>query len=250
MNEEIIRFRDVTVRYGRTTALESVTTDIHCGALTAVVGPNGAGKSTLLRTALGWHRLASGDVFLGDEHIEHHHPRLAYVPQRVDVDWDFPLTVRDVVEQGRFPALGRWRAFGPDDARLVDGALREMELEPLQDRQIGELSGGEQQRMILARALAQGGDIFLLDEPFKGLDAAATRQLMEALKRWHASHRTVVAAVHDLDIVRDLFKHLIVLKTSIVAAGPVATTLTEDNIARAYGERARGMRVAAEAFRG
>lgn len=250
MNEEIIRFRDVTVRYGRVTALEGITADVHCGGITAIVGPNGAGKSTLLRSALGWHRLASGTISLGDDHISHHHPRLAYVPQRVSVDWDFPLTVRDVVEQGRFPAIGRWRAFGAEDHRLVDAALHEMEMAPLQDRQIGELSGGEQQRMVLARALAQGGDIFLLDEPFKGLDAAATRQLMEALRRWHEAHRTIVAVVHDLDIVRELFEHLIVLKTRIVASGPTSATLTAENIERAYGERARGMRLPAEVLHG
>jgi len=173
-SENIVRLRDVSVRYGRLLALEGVTIDIPCGSLTAVLGANGAGKSTLLRAILGWMPLAAGEIRIGDAHPQHALPRLAYLPQRHAIDWDFPITVRAVVEQGRYPALRPWQRLGRRDREGVDRALAELDLGPVADRQIRRLSGGQQQRVFLARALAQGADIFLLDEPFAGLDLFAT----------------------------------------------------------------------------
>ena len=170
----ILRFRDVTVRYGRTVALDRVTVDIPCGSATAILGANGAGKSTLLRAILGWHLPGEGEILLGDAHPQHALPRLAYVPQRQAVDWDFPITVRGVVAQGRYPALGPFRRFAARDHAAVAAALAELELTALADRPIRALSGGQQQRVFLARAVAQGADIFLLDEPFAGLYLVAT----------------------------------------------------------------------------
>jgi ABC-type Mn2+/Zn2+ transport system ATPase subunit len=230
----ILRFRDVTVHYGRQPALQDVTLDIPCGSLTAVLGPNGAGKSTFLRACLGWLPLTRGEIRIGDAHPQHALPRLAYLPQRHAVDWDFPITVRGVVEQGRYPALHPWQRFGDRDRALVERSLAELGLTGLAERQISRLSGGQQQRIFLARALAQGADIFLLDEPFAGLDLLAVEELERIFRSWEAQGRTVLAAVHDLDIARRIFGRGLLLATSVVAAGTMEEVLTEANIDLAF----------------
>lgn len=230
----ILRFRDVTIRYGPTRALEKITLDILCGSSTALLGPNGAGKSTLLRAILGWHALESGEIRLGDAHPQHALPRLAYLPQRQSVDWDFPITVRGVVEQGCYPALPLFGRLREGDRTKVDRALEELGLRDLAERQIRMLSGGQQQRVFLARALAQGADIFLLDEPFAGLDLFAAEELTHIFRAWEAQGRTVLAAVHDLELARRTFTHGVLLDTRLVAAGPIAQVLTAENIDRTY----------------
>lgn len=233
-SHDIFRLRDVSVHYGRRVALDRVTVQIPCGGLVALVGPNGAGKSTLLKALLGWVPLSSGEIRLGDDHPRHLYPRLAYLPQRPEIDWDFPITVREVVAQGRWPALGLFRRFGAVDRERVQQALDELELASLAGEQIRRLSGGQQQRMLLARAVAQGADIFLLDEPFNSLDAAATSELLRRLLRWSAQGRTVIAAVHDLGLARANFGHAVLLDTRLIGAGPSADVLTDANIEQAY----------------
>ena len=230
----ILRFRDVTVRFGRNVALDHVSVDIPCGSATAILGPNGAGKTTLLRAILGWHMPGEGEILLGDSHPQHALPRLAYVPQRQTVDWDFPITVRGVVEQGRYPALGLWRRFGARDHAAVDAALTELELTDLADRPIRALSGGQQQRVFLARAVAQGADIFLLDEPFAGLDLVASEELAHLLRTWRAQGRTVVAALHDFALAEQTCNRGVLLATRVIASGVIADVLTPANIDRAF----------------
>jgi ABC-type Mn2+/Zn2+ transport system ATPase subunit len=231
----ILRLDHVTVRHGRTLALEAVSAAIPCGAATVLVGPNGAGKSTLLRAILGWHPLASGEIRIGDQHSHHALPRFAYLPQAHAVDWDFPVTVREVVRQGRWPALRPWQALGPADHAAVADALAELEITALAARPLRALSGGQQQRVFLARALAQGADIFLLDEPFNGLDRRAAAELTHMLLAWRAQGRTVVAAVHDLALARAHFEHALVLATRLVAAGPTADALSDTHLDAAFG---------------
>jgi len=233
-HHDIFRLQDVTVRYGRKLALDRISTQIPCGGLVALVGPNGAGKSTLLKSLLGWLPLTQGEIRLGDHHPRHLHPRLAYLPQRPEVEWDFPITVREVVAQGRWPALGYFRRFTAAETRMVDDALRELDLVGLQNEQIRRLSGGQQQRMFLARAVAQGADIFLLDEPFNSLDLAARADLLHLLQRWLGQGRTVIAAVHDLAIARAHFSHALLLDTRLIAAGPTAEALNDVYIDRAF----------------
>jgi ABC-type Mn2+/Zn2+ transport system ATPase subunit len=233
-SHNILRLREVTVRYGRNTALDHVTLDIPCGSSTAILGPNGAGKSTLLRAILGWQALTSGEIRLGDAHPQHALPRLAYLPQRQTVDWDFPVTVRGVVEQGRYPARKLFSRWGADDRAKVNRALEELGLAELAERQIRKLSGGQQQRVFLARALAQGADIFLLDEPFAGLDLFACEELTHILRAWEAQGRTVLAAMHDLELARRTFTHGVLLDTTLVASGPIADVLSPANIDRAF----------------
>jgi ABC-type Mn2+/Zn2+ transport system ATPase subunit len=236
-NHNILRFSGVTVRYGELTALRDVTLEVPCGSSTAVLGANGAGKSTLLRAIVGLRRLAAGEILIGDSHPNHARPRLAYVPQRHSVDWDFPITVRGVVEQGRYPSLGLLRRLGKTDIEQVDGAMEELGILDLAERQIRRLSGGQQQRVFLARAVAQGGDIFLLDEPFAGLDIFAVEDLARDLRDWEAQGRTVLAAMHDLEIARRSFKRGILLATELIAEGPIGEVLEDRNIQRAYGGR-------------
>jgi ABC-type Mn2+/Zn2+ transport system ATPase subunit len=233
-DQSIIRFRDATVRYGRLTALRAVTLEIPCGSSTAVLGRNGAGKSTLLRAILGWQPLSGGEIRIGDSHPQHARPRLAYVPQRHAIDWDFPITVGGVVEQGRYPSLGLLQRMGSADRERVGQALEELGISDLAGRQIRMLSGGQQQRVFLARALAQGGDIFLLDEPFAGLDLFGSEELTHILRNWVDQGRTVVAAVHDPEIARRCFTRGILLDTDLVAAGPIDEVLSPANIDRAY----------------
>jgi ABC-type Mn2+/Zn2+ transport system ATPase subunit len=232
--EHIIELASVSVCYGRLTALKDVSLKVPCGSSTAVLGANGAGKTTLLKAVLGWQALSSGSIRIGDHHVEHARPRLAYVPQRHAVDWDFPITVRGVVEQGRYPHLGPFGRIRAQDRAVVDDALEELGIADLADRQIRRLSGGQQQRVFLARAVAQGGDIFLLDEPFAGLDLFSGEELEHILSGWHRQGRTVLAAVHDLAVARRSFQRGILLDTTLVACGEISEVLTEQNVDRAF----------------
>lgn len=234
MIEIILRLSDVTVTYGATIALDRVTAEFPCNSLTAITGPNGAGKSTLLRAILGWLPLASGEIRIGDSHAHHALPRLAFLPQRPEIDWDFPITVEAVVTQGRFPARGLWGSFAPEDEAMIESALKEMGLRDLRERQIRSLSGGQQQKVFLARALAQGADIFLLDEPFAGLDARATDDLIAHLSQWREQGRTVLAVVHDLELARRAFPRALLLNTRVIESGNSAEVLRSANIGAAY----------------
>jgi len=233
-SHNIIRISKVSVHYGKVPALDNVSVDIPCGALTALVGPNGAGKSTLLRAILGWLPLGGGEIRIGDAHPQHALPRLAYLPQRQQIDWDFPIKVREVVSQGRLPSLGLFRSFSKADEERVERALAELGISDLAERQIRRLSGGQQQRVFLARALAQGADIFLLDEPFSGLDRFATEELTHILLSWRAQGRTVLAAVHDIELARAHFAFGLVLARSLIAFGPCRDVLGEETLARAF----------------
>jgi ABC-type Mn2+/Zn2+ transport system ATPase subunit len=234
----ILRFHDVTIRHGSVPALDHVTAQVPCGSSTAILGPNGAGKSTLLRAVLGWHRLTTGEILIGDKHAHHQLPRLAYLPQRHAVDWDFPITVGEVVAQGRYPALGPLQRFGARDREAVKRALGELDIADLAARPISQLSGGQQQRVFLARAIAQGADVFLLDEPFAGLDPHATEELAGTLRTWEAQGRTVLCVLHDLVLARQTFTNALLLRNRLIACGPVGTVLAEANIATAYAGRA------------
>lgn len=236
MNHFILRFHKVSVNFGHRPALVCIDAQIPCNSLTAVVGPNGAGKTTLLRSVLGWHPLSSGEIRIGDSHAHHALPRLAYLPQRAEIDWDFPITVRAVVEQGRYPHLGPFRGFSSADEEAVDSAIEELGLESIVNRQIRRLSGGQQQRVFLARALAQGADIFLLDEPFSNLDMRAAEDLLSRFKKWKDQGRTVLAVVHDLDLARKSFDQALLLRTRVVAYGDATTVLNKANIQAAYDE--------------
>jgi len=229
--------RDLTVAYGDSPALDAVDATFQSGQMTAIVGPNGAGKSTLLKAALGIVRPVSGTVTCWGQPLARQRHRIAYVPQRASVDWDFPTRVLDVVMMGLYRQLGllgRVRAHHRDAAMAC---LSRVGLEGLATRQIGQLSGGQQQRVFLARALAQGADLYLLDEPLAGVDAATETAMIDVLKSLKAEGRSIVAVHHDLSTVAAYFDRILMLNRHRIAEGPVSTVFTTANLTRTYGGR-------------
>jgi len=232
-----LAIRGLTVSYGQKPAVFSVDMTVRPGAMTAIIGPNGAGKSTLLKAALGIVPPLSGQVTVYGAPLERERGRIAYVPQRASVDWDFPTRVIDVVLMGlsrQLGLLGRIRAR--HKAQAMD-CLNRVGMRDFADRQIGQLSGGQQQRVFLARALAQEADLYLLDEPFAGVDAATEKAIIAVLKALKEAGKTVVVVHHDLATVVDYFDHVFLINTRKVAEGPVTEAFTAETLQAAYGGR-------------
>lgn len=227
---------DLSVSYRRVLALENVSLATSCGNRVALIGPNGAGKSTLLKAIAGLVPRTVGTIRWRGTAVKKWSSEFAYLPQREEVDWAFPITVRGLVEMGRYPQTGWWRKFSPADMEAVDRALESLDLKNLQYRQIRELSGGQQQRAFLARALAQEAHVLLLDEPFTGLDRNASQLLGDLLAKLAHEGRLVIASHHDLNSVPRLFDEALVLATRPLAFGPVAEILTEELIERTFHE--------------
>jgi manganese/iron transport system ATP-binding protein/manganese/zinc/iron transport system ATP- binding protein len=230
-----LHLQDVTVSYNRIPAVHHLNATLSCGSCVALLGPNGAGKTTLLKAIAGLLPLETGRIeFRGHQLGGSSGHEIAYVPQREAVDWDFPITVRGLVEMGRYPSLGKWRRFGSADQAAVEEALHICDLEDLADRQISALSGGQQQRTFLARAWAQKADIYLLDEPFTGLDRNAVDAFAQAMRRLREAGKLIMASHHDLKSVEALFDHILLLNGELVACGSTTEAFTKDNIDRAY----------------
>lgn len=227
---------NVTVHYRRVLALENVSLATSCGNRVALIGPNGAGKSTLLKAIAGLVPRDSGKILWRGTAVKKWSREFAYLPQREEVDWAFPITVRGLVEMGRYPQTGWWRKFSKADCTAVDVALDSLALSDLQHRQIRELSGGQQQRAFLARALAQEAHVLLLDEPFTGLDRNAAQLLGDLLEKLAHEGRLVIASHHDLNNVPRLFDEALVLATRPLAFGPVQEILTPELIDRTFHE--------------
>lgn len=229
---------NVSVSYRRVLALDNVSLATSCGNRVALIGPNGAGKSTLLKAIAGLVPRDSGAIRWRGTAVKKWSREFAYLPQREEVDWSFPITVRGLVEMGRYPQTGWWRKFSKDDSLAVDKALKSLALSDLQDRQIRELSGGQQQRAFLARALAQEAHVLLLDEPFTGLDRNASQLLGDLLAKLAHEGRLIIASHHDLNTVPRLFDEVLVLSTQALAFGPVNEILTAELIERTFHEPA------------
>jgi len=234
-----LAIRGLTVSYGEKPAVFSVDVRFPAGQMTAIIGPNGAGKSTLLKAALGILRPLSGRVTAFGRPLPEMRARIAYVPQRASVDWEFPARVIDVVMMGLYRDLGLLGRVRPHHRARAMESLGRVGMEGFATRQIGQLSGGQQQRVFLARALAQAADLYLLDEPFAGVDAATERAIVGVLKSLKAEGKTVVAVHHDLTTAADYFDRALLLNTSVIAEGPVAEVITEANLRIAYGGRLR-----------
>jgi manganese/zinc/iron transport system ATP- binding protein len=232
-----IEVADLTVAYGATPVLWDVDLTVPPGVLMAIVGPNGAGKTTLIKAILELVRPAAGRVLIHGRPYEEQRRLVAYVPQRRTVDWDFPTNVLDVVLMGRYGALGWLRRPGRRDRTLALEALEQVGMVELADRQISQLSGGQQQRVFLARALVQDARVYLMDEPFQGVDATTERAIVELLRRLRADGRTVVCVHHDLQTVSEYFDWATLLNVRRIASGRVEEVFTEHNLRLTYGGR-------------
>lgn len=196
LHARCLLLRDVTIAYGRHVVLSHVDADIPRSQVVSIIGPNGSGKSTLLRAIAGLIPLASGEITLFDEPIERMRRHVAYVPQREDVDWQFPVSVHDVVMMGRYPRSGWLRPSSREDQHIALHAMEHLGIADLAKRQIRELSGGQQRRTFIARALAQESDVILLDEPMTGIDAATHDRIVELFEEWRAEGKVVLQATH------------------------------------------------------
>jgi manganese/zinc/iron transport system ATP- binding protein len=232
-----LEFHDLTVAYHTKPVLWDVDLAIPEGKLVAVVGPNGAGKSTLLKAVLDLVPLTSGFVRVFGTTYGEARARVAYVPQRESVDWDFPASVLDVVLMGRYGRMGWFRRPKPADRQAALEALEKVAMAEYRDRQISRLSGGQQQRTFLARALAQDAEIYLMDEPFAGVDAVTERAIVALLRELRDRGRTVVCVHHDLQTVREYFDWAALLNMRLVKAGPVGEAFTPEALQRTYGGR-------------
>jgi manganese/zinc/iron transport system ATP- binding protein len=232
--------RRLTASYSSRPALWDVDAAIPAGTLAAIVGPNGAGKSTLLKAVVGLLKADSGHVLIEGQPAKAALDRVAYVPQRDEVDWDFPITVREVVEMGRYRTTGWVRRLKKGDHEVVAESLARVGMTPFASRQIGELSGGQRQRVFIARALAQESPVVLLDEPFAGVDARTESVLLDLLAEFRDEGRTIVVVHHDLGTVRARFDWALLLNVRTVSCGPVGESLTDEMLRRAYGGIADG----------
>lgn len=237
MSTPAIEVTDLTVAYGEKPVLWDVDLDVPPGSLTAIVGPNGAGKTTLIKAVLGLVRPAAGRALVLGKPYAENRRAVAYVPQRGSVDWDFPADVLDVVLMGRYGHLGWLRRPGRAERRDALDALAQVGMDAFAHRQISQLSGGQQQRVFLARALVQDAELYLMDEPFQGVDATTERAIVELLRALRARGRTIVAVHHDLQTVPEYFDRVALLNVRLVASGPVEEAFTEDSLRRTYGGR-------------
>ena len=230
--------KDVTVTYRNGhTALRHANFSIPTGTITALVGVNGSGKSTLFKSIMGFVPVAAGEVtILGMSVREALKKNLvAYVPQAEEVDWSFPVLVEDVVMMGRYGHMNWLRIPSKHDHAMVEQALTRVNMLDFRKRQIGELSGGQRKRVFLARALAQEGQVILLDEPFTGVDVTTEDQIIELLKVLRDEGRVMLVSTHNLGSVTDFCDRTILVKGTVIAAGPTAETFTEANLEKAFG---------------
>lgn len=230
-----LEIHDLTVAFDRKPVLWNIDLLIPQGKLVGIIGPNGAGKSTLIKSAMGILPLSSGFVKLFDKPLNEIRERVSYVPQRESVDWDFPASVMDVVLMGRYAKLGLFKRPRKADKDVAMDCLKKVGMEGFINRQISQLSGGQQQRTFLARALAQQADLYFMDEPFAGVDAATEKAIVTLLREMTNQNKTVIVVHHDLQSVSQYFDWIVMLNTRLVASGPTETTFTSENLESTYG---------------
>ena len=222
-----IEIKNLTVAYGENIALEDFNLDVEIGSLMALVGPNGAGKSTLIKTILKFLKQITGEIKINKK-------SLAYVPQRNSVDWDFPTTLFDVVEMGCYGRVGLFKRVNKEEKAKVLKAIEQVGMLEFKDRQISELSGGQQQRAFIARALVQEADIYLMDEPFQGVDSTTEKSIVDILKKLKSDGKTLLVVHHDLQTVPTYFESVTFINKTVIATGKVKEVFTQENIDKTY----------------
>ena len=244
-----IEIHDLTVSYDQKPVLWNIDVEIPEGALVGIIGPNGAGKSTLLKACMGLLDLSSGWGKIYGDPIEQQRGTVGCIPQREEIDWDFPITVSDLVLMGRYGHLGLLRRPGAEDRKIADEALEQVGMTAFADRQIANLSGGQQQRIFLARALAQESRIYLMDEPFAGVDATTEKTIVKLLEQMRSESGTLLVVHHDLQTASEYFDHLLLLNRRMVAFGPTEEVFTEELLRKTYGGHLTVLSRAGEAIR-
>lgn len=235
VSNPIVEVHDLTVSYNRKPVLWGVDLTLPKGALIGVMGPNGAGKSTLIKTIMGLLPNQSGFVKLFGKSLDEVRELVSYVPQRESVDWDFPISVIEVVLMGRYGKLGLFKRPRNSDREIALECLRKVGMEAFQNRQISQLSGGQQQRVFLARALAQKAELYFMDEPFTGVDAATENAVVELLKEMKQQGKTVVVVHHDLQSAKEYFDWIVLLNMRLVASGKTEDVFTAEILHETYG---------------
>ncbi|MBR9860249.1 metal ABC transporter ATP-binding protein [bacterium] len=231
----LIEAHNLTVVYGRKPALWNVDFEIPGKQVIGIMGPNGSGKSTLLKSIMGVVEPTSGFTKVYDQDIDDVRDRISYVPQRQDIDWDFPASVWDVVSMGRFAQRGLFKRLNKEDQDIIAQSLDKVGMLSFSKRQISQLSGGQQQRVFLARALAQQGELFLMDEPFAGVDISTEEMIIDLLKEMKEEGKTLVIVHHDLHTAQSYFDWLVLLNTRLVASGPVSEVFNDKTLSDTYG---------------
>ncbi|NGZ76824.1 metal ABC transporter ATP-binding protein [Saccharibacillus alkalitolerans] len=230
-----LKVSGITVAYQKKAVVENVSFTLPEGRLVALIGPNGAGKSTLLKATLGLVPSIAGEVSIYGDTYKKMRSRVGYVPQRESVDWDFPTDALDVVMMGRYGHLGWIKRPGRREKELAMSTLEKVGMADFAQRQISQLSGGQQQRVFLARALVQEADLYFMDEPFAGVDAATEKAIIALLGELKAAGKTVLVVHHDLSTVEEYFDHVLLLNKKLIAAGPTETTFTPELLHETYG---------------
>jgi manganese/iron transport system ATP-binding protein len=231
----MLEVHELAVNYRGVRGLDSVTFQVQPGELVGVIGPNGAGKSTMFRAMLGLIPKVNGAVNYCTCPLHRQLERVAYVPQRSLIDWDYPITVQNVVMMARTRQLGWFRSPGRATKEIVNRALERVEMLHLRDRRIGELSGGQQQRVFLARALAQQADLFFFDEPFTGVDKKTEAVMLEVFSELRHNHKILLISSHDWGQTLTKLDRLLLLNQSLIADGTPQQVMSPENIQRAYG---------------
>lgn len=226
----------LNVNYDKTPALWDISLSVPQGKLVGIIGPNGAGKSTLVKAALGLVPPISGKVEFFGKRLKEVRQQVAYVPQRTSVDWDFPITVQDLVLMGRYGRLGLFRWPRKADRLAVEYYLDMVGIGALANRQISQLSGGQQQRAFIARALLQEADIYFMDEPFAGIDMASEAEIMKILHQLKNKGKTIFVVHHDLNTVETYFDWAILLNMRLIACGPIVQAFNQDTLNLTYGK--------------
>ena len=233
----VIEAHDLRVSYNKRSALYGIDFAISKGNLVGVVGPNGAGKSTLIKAMIGQVTIAGGwvNIFNQSAHLNLHH--MGYIPQKDSIDWDFPITVEDVVLMGSYARLGAFRPINKQEKRRANAILDRLGMLGYADTRISELSGGQQQRSFLARALLQDTPIYLMDEPFTGIDITTEKLMIKILQEMRDEGKTILVVHHDLSTVREYFDKVLLINRRQIAFGLTKDVLTKEKVAETYGGR-------------
>ena len=236
MNKDIIKIKDLIVAYDEKPAIWHLNMTLEENSITAIVGPNGAGKSTLIKSIMQLIKPVSGEIHINGSKSKKALRDIAYVPQKGEVNWEFPTTVLDVVLMGRYVHKGWFKRPNKDDHKIAMSALREMKMEAFRNRQISELSGGQRQRVFLARAICQDADIYIMDEPLQGIDITTEKLIIKTIKSLQEQGKTFLVVHHNLDTVKEYFDHVIIMNKTIFAGGSISEVWTSENIDKAYSE--------------